>query len=319
MDAENNNNRRPRNLQGLLRFAMEATKEEDAPSRENHVHERMDPERRQFLENALKALTIDVIEQLQTAAETIGSETATEDMKVNAMDTILNYVDDIDTAIDFCKIGGLFVLLPCLCSPYSAIRKKSARLVAELAQNNPYCQQQLLAADVLPKLMDLLTESETAIDGIRAISCLVRSYEPCLNAFTEIGGLECLLGCLQQSEQEKLITRAAFLLNSLCNDFPRIKDELIKLKVIEMIIPLIQPSTEYNICLETLLSALCSLTESNEAIERCRTVEFNFASTLDEIIKVAHDKDECKEIVEYSRLLLKNIFDSEKDGENTDR
>lgn len=299
---------------------MEATKAEDAPSNENHVQfEQMDPERRQFLENALKALTIDVVEQLQTAAETIGSETATEEMKVNAMDTILNYIDDIDTAIDFCKIGGLFILLPCLCSPYSSIRKKSAMLVAELAQNNPFCQKQLLEADVLSKLMNLLTENDTAIDGIRAISCLVRSYEPCLKAFTEIGGLECLLGCLQQSQQEKLITRAAFLLNSLCNDFPEIKDELIKLKVIEMIIPLIQPSAEYSICLETLLSALCCLTESTEGIERCRSEEFGFANTLEEIVKVANDKDECKEIVEYSQNLLKNIFDSEKDGENTDR
>lgn len=298
---------------------MEATKEEDAPSGEHHV-ERMDPERRQFLENALKSLTIDVIEQLQTAAATIGSETAPEDMKVNAMDTILNYVDDIDTAIDFCKIGGLFILLPCLCSSFSTIRKKSAMLVAELAQNNPYCQKQLLEADVLPKLMNLLTENDTAIDGIRAISCLVRSYEPCLNAFTEVGGLECLLGCLQNSQPEKLITRAAFLLNSLCIDFPKIKDELIKLKVIEMIIPLIQPSAEFNLCSETLLSALCCLTaENTEAIERCRTEEFNLASTLEEIIKVAHDKDECKEIVEYSQTLLKNIFDSEKDNEFTDR
>lgn len=298
---------------------MEATKEEDAPSGGEHHVERMDPERRQFLENALKALTIDVIEQLQSAAETIGSETATEEMKVNAMDTILNYVDDIDTAIDFCKIGGLFILLPCLCSPYSTIRKKSAMLVAELAQNNPYCQKQLLEADVLPKLMDLLTESDTAIEGIRAISCLVRSYEPCLKAFTEVGGLECLLGCLQQSQQEKLITRAAFLLNSLCNDFPEVKDELIKLKVIDMIIPLIQPSAEYNLCLETLLAALCSLTESTEAVERCRSEEFSLASTLEEILKVAQDKDECKEIVEYSQTLLKNIFEAEKDSEITDR
>lgn len=37
------------NFQGLLRFAMEATKAEDAPENEEHNFERMDPERRQFL------------------------------------------------------------------------------------------------------------------------------------------------------------------------------------------------------------------------------------------------------------------------------
>lgn len=33
---------------GLLRFAMEATKNEDAPSSDHHF-ERMDPEKRKFL------------------------------------------------------------------------------------------------------------------------------------------------------------------------------------------------------------------------------------------------------------------------------
>lgn len=67
MENENKNNRNPRNLQvitgkwfnigkqfkyiffqGLLRFAMEATKSEDAPSGD-HQFQRMDPERRNFL------------------------------------------------------------------------------------------------------------------------------------------------------------------------------------------------------------------------------------------------------------------------------
>lgn len=310
-----------KNLQGLLRFAMEATKAEDAPN-EGEPIERMDSERRQFLENALKALTIDVIEQLQHAAEVIGSESSTEEMKITAMDTILNNVDDIDTAIDYCKIGGLFVLLPCLNSPYSTIREKSCFLIAELSQNNPFCQKQLLEADVLPKLIELLGENDTLIAAasIRAISCLVRSHEPQLKErFVEIGGLECLIGCLQPNQQEKLITRAAFLLNSLCTDCPVIKDDLIKLKAIEAILPLIEPSADYNICLETLLAALCSLTEHREAIDRVRTFESNFANTLEEIIKLGNNKPECKETVDFSHTLLKNIFDSVHESEFTDR
>lgn len=86
-----------------------------------------------------------------------------------------------------------------------------------------------------------------------------------------------------------------------------------------MIIPLIQPSAEYNLCLETLLSSLCCLTEGPEAIERCRAEEFGLASILEETIKARQDKDECKEIVEYSQTLLKKIFVSEKDSEITDR
>lgn len=272
-----------------------------------------------FLENALKALTIDVIEQLQKAAEVIGSDSSSEDEKLDALETILNYTDDIDTAIDFCKIGGLFVLSPCLSSPYPQIRSKAALLVAELAQNNPYCQKALLEADILPKLMGLLSENETATDGLRAVSCLVRSYEPCLAAFIDIGGLECLLGCLQHVDEEKLLTRAMFLLNSLCIDFPAVRDELIKLKIIDLILPTIQPKSEYNILLETTLSVLCLFTEDSEAITRCQLSEFNLKSQLEEIIQMAGDKPECKEIVEYSETLLKRLFDSKLDVEITDR
>lgn len=270
-----------------------------------------------MIENVLKSLTINVIEQLQNAAKIIGSECSSEEEKIHALDTIMNYIDDIDTAMDFCKIGGLFVLLPCLNSPYSEIRNKSALLLAELSQNNPYCQKELLELEVLPKLMNLLSEDDTVVAGLRSISCLVRGYEPCLNAFTEIGGLECLLGCLQSSHTEKVITRAAFFLNSLCTDFPEIRNNINKLRAVEIIIPLIQPQAEYNTCLETLLLVLCTLCENTLTVDISQYADFQ--GNLKEIIKLANNKPECKEIVEYCQTLIKLISDGKQQTENTDR
>lgn len=289
---------------------MEATKSEDAPENPDRHLAPMDPERRQFLENALKALTIDVVEELQKAARVLASDTATEDEQLEALETIMEYVIDIDTAIDFCKIGGLTNLLLCLSSPYAKVRATSASLIAELAQNNPYCQKALLDVDVLPKLIALLNEPETATNGIHAISCLVRSYEPTLTAFIEVGGLECLIGCLQQIDQQKLITRALFLLNSLCADFPDVREEFIKLKVVEHIIDLLKPVDEYDVSVETALSVLCMLTESTDAINRCQTSELNLKSIIDNIIELAGDRPECREIVEYAQLLLRKVFNS---------
>lgn len=287
---------------------MEATKDEDAPENPNRNIAAMDPERRQFLENALKALTIDVVEVLQKAAQILAFDTATEDEHLEALETIMEYVIDIDTAIDFCKIGGLTNLLPCLHSPYPKVRSTSASLIAELAQNNPYCQKALLDADVLPKLIELLNEPETATNGIHAISCLVRSYEPTLTAFIDVGGLECLIGCLQQIDQQRLIIRALFLLNSLCADFPNVRAEFIKLKVIEHIIELLKPVDEYDVSVETALSVLCMLIDSPDAINRCQTSELNLKRTIDCIIALAGDKPECREIVEYAQILLQKIF-----------
>lgn len=289
---------------------MEATKSEDAPENPDRQFAPMDPERRQFLENALKTLTIDVVEELQKAAHVLASDTATEDEQLVALETIMEYVIDIDTAIDFCKIGGLTNLLICLNSPFAKVRATSASLIAELAQNNPFCQKALLDVDVLPKLIALLNESDTATNGIHAISCLVRSYEPTLTAFIEVGGLECLIGCLQQIDHQKLITRALFLLNSLCADFPDVREEFIKLKVVEYIIEILKPVDEYDVSVETALSVLCMLTESTDAINRCQTSELNLKSIIDNIIELAGDRPECREIVEYAQLLLRKVFNS---------
>lgn len=259
------------------------------------------------------------MEQLQKAAEAIGCDGIGEDDKLEAMELILSYVDDIDTAIDFCKIGGLYVLKPSLSAEYPAVRCKAASIVAELAQNNPFCQKELLEMDFLPVIMNLLSEKETTPDGLRALSCLVRSYEPCLNAFIDIGGIECLLGCLQQVNEEVALTRAMFLLSSLCTDFPSLREKLIKLKVVDLVVGAIQPQANYSVCLETALSVLCIFTEDAEAAERCRAMELNFDKTLEEVITLADKKPECQETIEYSELLLKRIFENRADVEVTDR
>lgn len=287
---------------------MEATKSEDAPGNSEHSFSQMDPERRQFLENALKALTVDVVEELQKAAATIGSPTASEDELLQALETITEYIIDMDTAIDFCKIGGLSVMLPCLKSPHLKVRAEAASVIAELAQNNPYCQKELLAANALPDLVELVSEPETAPNGLQAISGLVRSYEPTLAAFIDIGGLECLIGCLEQSDQEKVIIRALFLFSSLCTDFPAVRDEFVKLKVVERIIPLLRPSNEYDVRTETALWALNILTDNADAVSQCQTSDLNLKDIIDEIINVAGNKPECRETVEYAQSILQKVF-----------
>lgn len=193
-------------------------------------------------ENALHALTVNVVEKLQEAVAIIGSELKSTEEKIAAIDTIMNYIDDIDTSIDFCKIGGMCILHPCLTSTIPEIQRMSALLIAELAQNNPYCQKQLLDTEILPHLINLLSKEDTANDGLRAISCLVRGYEPALKTFIDIQGFKCLLESLKNAKEKKMIMRAVFLMNSLCSEYPNIKEDLIKLGAIEIITDLIKHS-----------------------------------------------------------------------------
>lgn len=58
----------------------------------------MSPERRQFLEDALKSLTIDVVEQLSKAMMTLMDKSSSEEDQVQSLEVVTNFVEDIDTA-----------------------------------------------------------------------------------------------------------------------------------------------------------------------------------------------------------------------------
>lgn len=58
----------------------------------------MDPEKRRFLEEALKSMTIDVVEELNKAMKTLTDANSSEDNQVQALEVVTNFVADIDTA-----------------------------------------------------------------------------------------------------------------------------------------------------------------------------------------------------------------------------
>lgn len=58
----------------------------------------MKPEDRKFLEQALKSLTVDVVEELNKAMNILITGNASEDEQVQALEVVTNFVADIDTA-----------------------------------------------------------------------------------------------------------------------------------------------------------------------------------------------------------------------------
>jgi hsp70-interacting protein len=122
----------------------------------------------------------------------------------------------------------------------------------------------------------------------------VRSYEPGLASFIDIGGLECMLGVIQCKDQEKLVIKSMFLMSAFSKDFPLVRDELVKLNAIERITTVLEPKSEYDTCLEQSLSALSSLIESDDAIQRCRSGKINLREKLEKIILAGKGKEECQ-------------------------
>ena len=147
----------------------------------------------------------------------------------------------------------------------------------------------------MQRLIELLSDTpDTAVHSFHAISCLVRNYEPGLAAFIDIGGLECILELIQREDQEKIIIKSMFLTSSFCNEFPAVRDELIKLNAIEKITATLRPKSSFDQRLEQTLSALLSLIVTDEAIQRSQNNKINLKEKLEQIMSMGVGKEEGK-------------------------
>lgn len=132
-----------------------------------------------FLSNALSSLTVNIIDELQEDVQTlygIVNLKADGDSSVyeNALERISQHIDNIDIANDFYKIGGFSVFKLCLNCSHSNIRWRIANIIAELAQNNPFCQNKILEAGLFPTLLSMIDtdlSEHTRIKALYAVSC----------------------------------------------------------------------------------------------------------------------------------------------------
>lgn len=188
----------------------------------------MDPERRQFLEDALKSMSIDIVAEMHRICGILVSDEASENDKLAAMSQLRDYVENSDTANDFCKIGGLPILMKCLDSDITSLRESTARTIGAMSQNNPFSQKELMDQQFIPKLIKLMHDPQMGAKALYGLSGIIRAYEPTTAHFIDVGGLECLLACLSCGV-EKICTQAMFMLNAMIGDHPAIRGTLIYL------------------------------------------------------------------------------------------
>ncbi|KAF5281051.1 hypothetical protein FQR65_LT14885 [Abscondita terminalis] len=306
--------KQPTDLQGLLRFAMEAT-DGETQQHESHTGP-IDNERKEFLENALKSMTVGVIEILESKINILqNADTLNENSDVTqhvlALETITDYVDHIDIANDFHKIGGFSIFNPCLKCKRAEIRAGACEVLAELCQNNPYCQRVVLDTGLIPTLLKLLSSdmSETVCaKSLYAISCIVRQHSEGFQQFVQYEGLTVLLKTLQKND-DKLITKTTFLLSSLCTSQPDLMSRLVFLDYVPALIKSIEreraPSHEHALSLLMMLAS-----ENASAASECKNPEHRFEEILRKHLSNIANKDECREEEDYCRQMLKLLFSS---------
>ncbi|XP_029051028.1 hsp70-binding protein 1 [Osmia bicornis bicornis] len=319
-----NQPRQPTNLQGLLRFAMEATNSQDTPS-DSRFHP-LDKERQEFLKQTLSSLSVNVIEELQKCIRVLSNvvdlrpndDTSEQE---NALERIADFVDNIDTANDFYKIGGFSIFGPCLNSSQSSIRWRAAEVIAELAQNNPFCQERCLETGLFPILLNMIDTDPTdavRIKALYAVSCIVREHPVSLKYMDVNDGYSVLLRAMQSSVK-KLQIKSAFLLSSLCTkeNTNNLKLTLVNMGLVEQAAGLLATDDILPEIRDQLINILHGLTNEDflPALKECRRPELCLRSTLENCIKDLKQEENMDQVDVCSRLLEKVFSDQDTNQE----
>jgi len=318
-----NQPRAPRDMQGLLKFCIEATKSEDAPNDPNSTLEGMDPTRRQWLEQALSSMSVDVIKELAEGIKILNMaknpNISQEDIeKVEyAFECISDWVDQIDMANNFHKIGGFDSLKSCLKSDYASIRSASANAIAELSQNNEYCQENFVKEEFLPLLLEIITnDRQCQVKAMYAISCIIRecplAQEKFLNHYngpSMVVNATMTRGNGNQGNNEKLRIKASFFISSLCQENDLAKKAFIEMGLGRQILTLMQLD-EHSESHEHMARALLIFLKDNDTVKKelVNSSELKLKEFLRSRMNMIQGSDEFEEEFEYLKEIAKQCY-----------
>ncbi|RUS90247.1 hypothetical protein EGW08_002028 [Elysia chlorotica] len=311
--AEDRNNgpsepRQPRNMKGLLKFCMEATRNEDAPGPSSF--ETMSEERKKWLEEALTSMSVSPAERMTVCMKMIQeAEADTEDgteQQIKAVTELQDWAEDMDIANDFIKMNGMCIVPKLIGSEVSELRWRCLELLGTLSQNNPFVQNKLISLKLMPALLNLVDADPNPtvrVKAMFAVSCLVRSNLAAHEEFVASGGLGVLVNAVASTE-EKLRIKATFLMTALCEDNPGLRDTLTSDGAVQLMIKLLKESEHCN-SHEHLMSALLNLVTNNAAAKAlCLDETVDLKSFLCSRIHFLNDKEEFMEEKEYANRLL---------------
>merc|ERR1719158_1791150 len=299
--------RQPKDLQGLLKFCMEATRGEDAPADPQEQLEAMDPERRAWLEEAINNMSVDVVEQLANGIKVLLDPSVDLDTKEEVFDCLEDWLGTIDMACNFHKMGGFVAIKQCLASPHASLRSGAAHLVGEVGQNNPYCQERFLDEGFLQTLLDQLdkdTDPHCQVKALYAVSCLVRESKQGLAKLADSDGWSVLVRALQRDDN-KLRTKGCFFIGAVANAAPEMVEEMVSTGLVLHLATLLEAPHELSH--EHVLRAMLALVQgSTVARKEAQSVQ-GLLPRLEERLKEVRGKEEGEETEDYCRQLLKEL------------
>ncbi|XP_067928933.1 hsp70-binding protein 1-like [Watersipora subatra] len=308
----------PANLEQVLRLAVasSSTSEEPASSMQP-----MTAERTQFLQTVLSSMsgTNHIQRMKMIIAHCCSSESSKENL-CDALEELSDWCEDIDMACDFHKVGGFIIFTTLLRHEDDGVKSKCAELIANLCQNNPYCQEKLLETNEMNRLMEMTgSPRETPLirtKALYALSGLLRGNMTCQEHFVKSDGFSLLLKSMQRDDN-KICTKASFLLMSLMRDQPKFKDELAKMGFVEQLTIIL--TKEHKAEHEHVMAALLELcTGCQLALHEAQRSEFGLQDLLASRISLLHEQPESEEELDYMKR-LKQLLSKQLNDDVIDR
>lgn len=299
--------RPPKNLQELLKFAV---RHQDTTTDSNGETKpvEIDEEKRQFLENVLQSMTVDVCGELVKAIQILEDKTSTKDDQIEALNAIRDYIDNIDFANSFVKLDGTKILISCIKCEDSDIRTTATNVLAELSQNNTFCQDHFLfKTDVVRLLISHLSHKDEQIvaSSLYALSSLMQNFEPATMEFTRCGGVPQVLSCLA-NKHSRVFVKSCFLISSISSQFPAIRDEFAGRDAFGQLFENLECVNDFDVRAEALLIALATLTESDNFKPDPKEKD-NMSKMLKEILENIKGLPQCEEMEMYSNKILSKL------------
>ena len=309
------------NMQSLLQVAIqnqEPIASGGGVQQEQNSFGRMNEDRRQFLEEAIREITVDHVDVLKKQIDKLNglivklnsktplSEEENDEYCKLLEDDLVENVSNIDFANDFYKLGGFQSLTELIDCELATFKIATMNLIAELVQNNDYCQQAAYELNYLSKFINLIKRERNqsiVLKTIYALSCLLRGNEQILDEFLgRDDNVKALLGAMKNfNSNEKIIFKTSFLINSICGLKPILYDTLARLGFIFLAVDLMKENLAKTH--EYLLAILVGLCEnSNQARQDC--VTGNLKSIVEDKIRLLSNKDEFLEEIDYCKRLI---------------
>ncbi|KAH9374077.1 hypothetical protein HPB48_005346 [Haemaphysalis longicornis] len=268
----------------------------------------LDARRIRWLSRAMEALMVDPYQELRRSLKNI-RECLQESnniarVLVACLVNVQQYIDVVDYARDFEKMGGFQVFPELLDYPNSMVRVETCALIAELVQNNPHCQQAaVLSTNRLLRLLDSETDDEVRCKALYALSCMVRQNRAAYKKFEHLGGPDVLRRTLFETTNRRLKTKASFLVATLCNQEDGFREAMATAEFARRVSEQL-PRVEGD-CRQFLLSALLSLaTHCSHKILADLATKQSLVDTLAGFVREHADVDRYREEVQYSTEIL---------------